>query len=72
MQFARKATRTAKNAWFQSKAEEAQKERFGGKKVWQCIRDMRRGRHGLVPTRSATIRDENGNPCATTDTQHQR
>ena len=27
---------------------------------------------GLVPTRSATIRDENGNPCTTTDTQHQR
>ena len=33
---------------------------------------MQRGRRGLVPTRSATIRDENGNPCTTTDTQHQR
>ena len=42
-----KATTTAKNAWFQSKAEEAQKERFGGKKVWQCIRDMQRGRREL-------------------------
>ena len=45
---ARQATRAAKNAWFQGKAEEAQKERFGGKKVWQCIKDMQRGRRGLV------------------------
>lgn len=31
------ATRAAKNAWFQNKAEETQRVKFGGKKVWQCI-----------------------------------
>lgn len=30
----------AKNKWFQAKAEEAEKELFGGKKLWQCIRSM--------------------------------
>ena len=69
---ARQAVRAAKNAWFQGKAEEAQRERFGGKKVWQCIRDMQRGRRGLVPTRSATVRDEGGQPCTTITAQHQR
>ena len=37
---ARRAVRAAKNAWFTSKAEEAQRSRFGGKKVWKCIREM--------------------------------
>ena len=31
---ARQAVRAAKNTWFQNNANEAQKERFGGKKVW--------------------------------------
>ena len=35
---ARRAIRAAKNSWFQEKAEEAEKECFGGKKVWKCIR----------------------------------
>ena len=48
---ARRAVRAAKNAWFTSKAEEAQRSRFGGKKVWRCIRDMQYGRRGLVPSR---------------------
>ena len=34
---ARRVIRMAKNTWFQSKAEEAQKTRFGGKVVWNCI-----------------------------------
>ena len=55
--------RAAKNTWFQNKAKEAQKVRFGGKKVWLCIRDMQRGRRGLVPTRTAMVRDEDGTPC---------
>ena len=45
--------RAAKNAWFTSKAEEVQRSRFGGKKVWKCIRDMQYGRHELVPSRLA-------------------
>ena len=43
------------SAWFQSKAEEAQKARFGDKIVWQCIRDMQYRRRGLVQSRSALI-----------------
>ena len=40
---AQRAIRAAKNSWFQEKVEEAEKECFGGKKVWKCIRDMQRG-----------------------------
>ena len=69
---ARRAVRTAKNTWFQNKANEAQSVRFRGKKVWQCIRDMQRAHRGLIPTRSAMIRSEDGTPCTTTKAQHQR
>ena len=65
------AIREAKNQWFQSKAEEAQKARFGGKIVWQCIRDMQHCRRGLAPSKSATINDEEGNPCTTPLAQQQ-
>jgi len=37
------ATMPAKNACFKGKMEEAQEMRFGGKKVWQCIRDLPKG-----------------------------
>ena len=56
---ARRAIRAAKNTWFQSKAEEAERERFGGKRVWKCIRDMQHGHRGLMPSRVVTIVDEN-------------
>ena len=69
---ARQAARAAKNAWFTTKAEEAQLSRFGGKKVWKCIRDMQYGRRGLVPARLATVTDEEGNPCTTAEAQQQR
>ena len=69
---ARKAIREAKNRWFQSKAEEAERERFSGKKVWRCIRDMQCGRRGLRPTRVVTIEDEDGELCTTKDAQRQR
>ena len=68
----RQAVRAAKNTWFQNKVKEAQKVRFWGKKVRQCIRDMQKGRRGLVPTRIAMVRDEDGTPCTTTLSQHQR
>ena len=69
---ARKSVRKAKNAWFQEKAEEIEKERFGGKKVWKIIRDMQRGRRGLIPSRAVIICDEDGAPCVSTSDQHQR
>lgn len=69
---ARKAARAAKNSWFQRKAEEAPSVRFGGKKVWQCIRDMQRAHRGLVPTRSTVVRNNDGTLCATPEAQHER
>ena len=33
---------------------------------------MQRGRRGLVPLRSAVVRDEDGNPCTTTTSLQQR
>ena len=32
-----------------------------GKAVWRCIRDIQIGRRELVPVRSVTVRDEEGN-----------
>ena len=40
---ARRATRKAKNDWFQEKASEVEGERFGEKKVWKAIREMWHG-----------------------------
>ena len=54
------------------KAEEVERERFGGKKVWKAIRDMQRGRRGLLPSRFAVIHDEEGARCSSKDAQHQR
>ena len=61
-----------KNEWFRKKAEEAQKERFGDKKVWQCVRDLQCGRRGRKPTRVVTVDNENGRPCVTVDAQKDR
>ena len=69
---ARRAVRTAKNEWFLAKAEEVEREKFGGKRVWRCIRDMQRGRRGLIPSRIVAIHDAEGIPCTSTSAQHQR
>ena len=69
---ARQATREAKNAWFLRKAKEAQAGRNGGKIVWKCIRDIQRGRRGLVPVKCACVRDEEGNMCNTPKEQQER
>jgi hypothetical protein len=69
---ARRASRKAKNAWFQGKAEEIERERLGSKKVWKAIRDMQRGRRVLLPSRVAVLYDEDGVPCSGRDAQHQR
>ena len=68
----RKSIREAKNSWFRAKAQEAEGEHFGGKKVWKCLRDMQYGRRGRVPTRVVAICDESGEPCSTPTEQHQR
>ena len=68
----RKDIRDAKNDWFQNKVMEAQSGRFGGKIVWRCIRDIQRGRRGLVPRRSVTVRNEDGTPCNTPQEEQQR
>ncbi len=60
---ARRAVREAKDAWFQRKASEADSGRHSGKVVWRCIRDIQRGRRGLVPVRTAVVKDEDGNEC---------
>ena len=68
----RKAIREAKNEWFMKKAAKAQRGRHGGKVVWSCIRDMQRGRRGLVPVKMASVKDEEGNPCKTLEEQQER
>jgi len=56
----RQAVKRAKSTWSHTKAEEIEKDRFGGKQVWQCIRDMQCGRRGLLPLKVVTICDEEG------------
>lgn len=51
--------REAKNAWFEGKAEEAEKGRNGGKEVWKSIKEMRRGGRGLAPVRMGVNRNAN-------------
>ena len=53
---ARLSVRHAKEAWFESKAVEAEKARFSGKIVWKCIRNLQRCRRGLIPVRSSLVR----------------
>ena len=43
------------------KAQKAQRGRFSGKEVGQCIQNMQHACRGLVPERSGTIKDEMGN-----------
>ena len=69
---ARRAVRMAKNAWFQMKAMDAEREMNGGKVVWRCIRDIQHGRRGLVPVRTAVVKDEDANTCNTPEMQQQR
>ena len=69
---ARRAVREAKDAWFQRKALEAERGRNGGKLVWRSIRDIQRGRRGLVPVKAAVVKDEDGNTCATAKAQQER
>ena len=67
-----KAARSAKDAWFCSKANVAQQQRFGGKEVWRSIRDMQRACKGLIPQRTGIIKDEGGESCTSVDAKQQR
>ena len=69
---ARRAVRAAKNKWFQDKADIVEQDKFGGKQVWNCIRDMQHGKRGQVPSRVITIHDEDDMLCVSTASQHQQ
>ena len=69
---ARRGVRRANNVWFQEKAREVDRDRFWGKKVWNCIWDMQCGRRCQLPLRVATIHDKEGVQYVTTSAQHQR
>ena len=56
----------------QEKAEGAERERFGGKHVWKCIRDMLHGERGRRPMRVVQVDDEEGRPCVTVKDQSER
>ena len=68
----RVARQAVRVAWFLRKSLEAERGRHGGKLVWRCIRDIQRGRRGLIPARSAMVKDEDGNPCTTNEAQQKR
>ena len=68
----RRAVRDVKNSWFLRKAQEAECGKHRGRVVWSCIRDIQRGRTGLVPMRAVVVKDEEGNPCKTPEAQQQR
>ena len=68
----RRAVREAKTLWFKKKATEVERVGFGGKVVWDCIRDMQLGKRGRIPSQMVTVNDENDVPCLSVDAQHQR
>ena len=69
---ARRVARKAKNEWFQLKAEQIERQCFGGKDVWKNIRDLQLGRRGRYPIRVITVNDEDGNLCVTRGEQQDR
>ena len=69
---ARNAIRQVKNAWFQAKVDEAQRQHFRWKVVCKCIWDMqKRACRGFVPSKVITIYDESGEPCSTQASRQQ-
>ena len=57
--------RKAKNDWFQWKAQEVEDKVMRGVGAWKGIRDLQRGRAGLLPTRPKAVRNLDGKFCAT-------
>ena len=61
-----KAVKKAKNDWLQEKASEVEVVMlFGGtqRSMWKSLRELQRGRVGLRPVRTRTIKKVNGDPC---------
>ena len=69
---ARREVRREKEEWLKRKAQEAERERFWGKRLWDNIRDLQRAKRGRIPARVVTVQDEDGRPCDTTTEQHER
>ena len=49
-----------------------EREKFGGKQVWECIMDLQCGWRGRMPSRVVTVDNEDGRPCTTTTEQQER
>ena len=65
-----KAVKKAKNDWLQEKANEVQltmlSEDFH-RSMWKSLRESQRGKVGLRPITTKTIKKVNGNPCESVD-----
>ena len=42
---------------------EVKQGKNSSKVAWHCIRDIQLGRRGLVPVKTAVVKDGEGNPC---------
>ena len=60
------------DAWFQQKALKFERGRNSEKVVWQCIKDIRKGRREVEPVRATVVKDENDNTCTITVAQQER
>ena len=59
------SVRKAKNNWFQQKAQKVEDKVMQGVGAWKDIRDLQRGKAGLLPTRPKVVRNLDGKFCAT-------
>ena len=60
------AVKKAKNDWMQEKAREVEVgmlSRGSHGSMWKSLRELQRGKAGLKPVRTKTIRKANGDPC---------
>ena len=62
------SVKMAKNEWFQRKAQEVDYKVKRSVGAWKDIRDLHRGRAGLLPTRPKAVRNLDGKFCATQQT----
>ena len=69
---ARGAVRSAKENWIASHAAFVESVRFSGRHAWSAVREIRRCLAGLPPRPICSIKDENGNPCLSRDSQTAR
>ena len=58
--------RRAKNEWLQRKASEVERGMLkggSGKRAWQSLREIQRGRPGLQPVRQCAVRKSDNHLC---------